>query len=100
MSAVDSPLQAVAGDHPSRGFRSNATLPGDTEVDRGGRLVAESLPPTLDGRATAELFGCSYWSLLEQVKRGDCPVMPLRLGKRYRWPTALVLEAVGLGGVR
>lgn len=52
--------------------------------------------PTLDGHQTAELLGCSYWSLLEQVKRGDCPVVPLRLGRKYRWPTAAVLRLLGI----
>ena len=54
------------------------------------------LPPTLDGRQVAELFGCSYWSLLEQVKDGACPVAPLRLGRKLRWPTAQVLRVLGV----
>ena len=52
-----------------------------------------NLPTVLDGRVTAELFGCSYWSLLEQVKAGTCPVAPLRLGRKLMWPTAARLCA-------
>lgn len=55
-----------------------------------------SLPTILDGHKTAELLGCSYWHLLELVKRGDAPVEPLRLGRRLVWPTARVLEVLGL----
>ena len=54
------------------------------------------LPTTLDGRQTAELLGCSYWSLLQQVKAGTCPVAPLRLGRALRWPTRAVLKALHL----
>jgi len=61
-------------------------------LDDGGEL-----PPTLDGHQVAELLGCSYWGLLEMVKRDECPVAPLRLGRKLRWPTALVLGVLGLG---
>jgi hypothetical protein len=33
------------------------------------------------------------WGL---VRADQAPVVPLKLGKRLRWPTALVLRAVGL----
>lgn len=55
--------------------------------------------PTIDGHETARILGCSYWSLLEQVKAGTCPVEPLRLGRKLMWPTAKVLAAVGLNEV-
>jgi len=54
------------------------------------------LPPTLDGHQTAEILGCSYWSLLEQAKAGTCPVKPLHLGRNLRWPTVAVLRVVGI----
>lgn len=56
----------------------------------------DDLPPTLDGHQAAELLGCSYWHLLELVKRGEAPVEPLRLGRSLRWPTAAVLRALGI----
>ncbi|HLM96764.1 MAG TPA: hypothetical protein VK283_10645 [Acidimicrobiales bacterium] len=55
------------------------------------------LPPTINAKAVAELFGCSTWALYETVKAGSCPVEPLRVGRKLRWPTALVLRALGLG---
>jgi hypothetical protein len=54
------------------------------------------LAPTLNGHLTAEILGCSYWSLLEQVKAGTTPVEPIRLGRNLRWPTIAVLRAVGV----
>jgi hypothetical protein len=75
--------------------RQNLATRRQARRDRGS-VAATNLPPTLSGRQTAMILGCSYWSLLEQVKRGDCPVAPLRLGRRYRWPTQLVFAAVGL----
>lgn len=68
-----------------------------TVADRGYRLRdVGSLPPTLDGHQVADLFGCSYWGLLDLVKSGSCPVEPLRLGRKLRWPTAEVLRVLGV----
>lgn len=55
-----------------------------------------ALPPTLDGHQVAEMLGCSYWSLLEQVKAGKAPVEPIHLGRNLRWPTVAVLRVVGI----
>ena len=54
------------------------------------------LAPTLSGHEAAELLGVHYETLLAAVHAGTCPVQPLRLGRRLRWPTAPVLKAVGL----
>ncbi|MDQ3641493.1 MAG: hypothetical protein M3450_08535 [Actinomycetota bacterium] len=62
------------------------------------REEAALLPTTIDGHQVAELWGCSYWSVLDQVKAGTCPVAPLRLGRKLRWPTAMVLASVGIEG--
>lgn len=51
---------------------------------------------TLDAKEAAAVLGVSTWTLYETVKAGTCPVEPLRVGKRLRWPTALVLRAVGI----
>jgi hypothetical protein len=32
------------------------------------------------------------------AKAGECPVMPLRLGRKLVWPTMGVLRSVGLAG--
>lgn len=55
-----------------------------------------NLPVTLDAHQAADLFGCSYWHFLEQVREGTAPVEPLRLGRQYRFPTAACLRVVGI----
>lgn len=60
----------------------------------------DALPPTLDAQQVAGILGCSVWCLYETVKRGECPVAPLHLGRKLRWPTAAVLHAVGLPAVQ
>ncbi len=54
------------------------------------------LPPTLDAKVVADMLGCSIWALYDSVKAGACPVEPLRVGRKLRWPTVLVLRALGL----
>lgn len=61
-----------------------------TPADVGG------LPATLGAEQTAELWGCSTWALYAMAKTQSCPVAPLRLGRKLRWPTALVLKSVGI----
>ena len=53
-------------------------------------------PPTMSTAEVAELWCCSSQLLQCQVGSGKLPVEPLRLGCRYRWPTTLVAQAVGL----
>lgn len=55
-----------------------------------------NLPPTLSTAQAAELLGISV-DLLGDLARADAaPVAPLRLGRRYRWPTARLFELLGL----
>lgn len=58
----------------------------------------EDLPPTLNAHQVAEVWGCSEWAVYAMVKAGECPVMPLRLGRKLVWPTIGVLRSVGLAG--
>jgi hypothetical protein len=51
-------------------------------------------PPTLSTAQTAQLWGCSPERLYAELGRGTLPVEPLVLGKRYRWPTLRVAEAL------
>jgi hypothetical protein len=55
-----------------------------------------SLPPTLDGHQTAEILGCSYWTLLEMEKAGTSPVPALHLGRCLVWGTVAVLRTIGI----
>jgi hypothetical protein len=75
-------------------------------TDRGGArmraprvtviVAGTAYPPTLSTAQTAELWGCSAERLYAKVGTGTLPVEPLVLGRRYRWPTVPVAEAVGL----
>ena len=53
-------------------------------------------PPTLSTAQTAQLWGCSPERLYAELGRGTLPVEPLALGRRYRWPTLRVAEALAL----
>jgi hypothetical protein len=54
------------------------------------------LPPTVDTHKAAVLLGISKDLLYELQRRGEAPVEPLRLGRRLRWPTARLLDLIGL----
>jgi hypothetical protein len=56
-----------------------------------------ALPPTLDTPQAAELLGCGPDHLWALAREGSAPVEPLRLGRKLRWPTAQLLELLGLG---
>jgi hypothetical protein len=59
-------------------------------------LDRAELAPTLTAAETAELLGCHVESLRELCRRGCSPVEPLRLGRALRFPTARVLEVLGI----
>jgi hypothetical protein len=59
-------------------------------------VAGRPFPPTLSTAQTAELWGCSPERLYAELGRGTLPVEPLALGRRYRWPTLRVAEALGL----
>ena len=46
----------------------------------------------------AALFGVSEWAWYQSARRGDCPVMPIRVGRRLLWPKAAVDRLLGLDG--
>jgi predicted DNA-binding transcriptional regulator AlpA len=55
-------------------------------------------------RETARALGCAEWTLYETVRRGTCPVEPVRLGRKLVFPIASVerllhLEQGALSGV-
>lgn len=51
---------------------------------------------TMSTAEAAELLCCSAERLQQERGRGTLPVEPLQLGRRLRWPTVLVAEALGL----
>jgi predicted DNA-binding transcriptional regulator AlpA len=52
---------------------------------------------TYTAKEFAELLGVSLWALYQSVGRGDCPVPPIPVGRRYVWPKAAVDRLLGLG---
>jgi predicted DNA-binding transcriptional regulator AlpA len=50
----------------------------------------------MNAEQVSEAWGCSAWTVYGMVTAGTCPVEPLRLGRKLRWPTALVLASIGL----
>jgi predicted DNA-binding transcriptional regulator AlpA len=54
------------------------------------------VPPTLDTATAAEMFGVGKDHLYNLVRSGEAPIEPLRLGRTIRWPTARVLDLLGL----
>jgi excisionase family DNA binding protein len=57
------------------------------------------LPPTLTTAEAADLLGVSVDHLWALARAGEAPVAPLRLGRSYRWPTARLLDLLGLAGL-
>jgi excisionase family DNA binding protein len=57
------------------------------------------LPPTLTTAEAADLLGVSRDHLWALARAGEAPVAPLRLGRTYRWPTARLLDLLGLAGL-
>lgn len=51
-----------------------------------------------DVERLAELLDVSTWSIYESVRRGDCPVPPIRVGKRIVFARAAVNALLGLEG--
>jgi hypothetical protein len=59
-------------------------------------VAGKPYPPTLSTEQAAEIWGYSSQRLYAEIGTGALPVEPLTLGRRYRWPTVPVAQAVGL----
>ncbi|MCX5376783.1 DNA-binding protein [Streptomyces sp. NBC_00091] len=57
---------------------------------------AFDLPLTMDLRTAARAFGVCPGTAYKQIRLGRFPCPVLRLGHRYRIPTAWVLRALGI----
>lgn len=51
---------------------------------------------TYDAGQVADLLGVSTWAIYESVRRGECPVDPIRVGRRLVWPRAAVDRLLGI----
>lgn len=73
---------------------------GEVSGQRSGRPTFEiaggCYGATMSTIEAAALFGCTPERLQSERGRGTLPVEPLQLGRRLRWPTALVGSALGL----
>lgn len=52
---------------------------------------------TYKAEEVADLLGVSTWGLYESVRRGDCPLDPIRVGRRLVWAKAKVDALLGIG---
>ncbi len=55
---------------------------------------------TMSTGEAAALLGCTPERLQTERGRGTLPLEPLQLGRRLRWPTVKVAEALGLQAVQ
>jgi predicted DNA-binding transcriptional regulator AlpA len=51
---------------------------------------------TITASALAELLQVSEWSIYQSVRRGDCPVPPIKVGRRLVWSRVAVDRLLGL----
>lgn len=56
----------------------------------------DDLPTVLDTETAADLLGISADTLWRLAREGEAPIEPLRLGRALRWPTARLLDLLGL----
>ena len=53
-------------------------------------------PATYRAEQVAQHLGVSIWAVYESVRRGDCPVSPIKIGRRLVWSKAAVDRLLGL----
>ncbi len=51
---------------------------------------------TYQAHELAELLGLSTWAIYESVKNGDCPVAPIRVGRRIVFSKAVTDKLLGM----
>ena len=56
----------------------------------------EEPPATYTAEEFAAKLGVSTWAIYEAARRGDCPVLPIRLGRRLVWSCTRVNRLLGL----
>ena len=55
-----------------------------------------TVPATLSAEELAALLNVSTWAIYEAVRRGDCPVDPIRVGRRIVFASAAVDRLLGI----
>jgi len=72
-----------------------ATMKGESVSGPIFEIAGRKYRATMSTREAAELLGCSPERLQQERGKGTLPVEPLQLGRRLRWPTLLIAEALG-----
>ena len=60
------------------------------------RVAGRDYGAAMSTTEAAALFGCSEVRLQNERGKGTLPVEPLSLGRRLRWPSVQVAQALGL----
>jgi len=61
--------------------------------------VSAAAAETLHAEELAARLGVSTWTVYESVRRGDCPIRPIRIGKRLVWPKAQEAYSTSMNAV-
>jgi predicted DNA-binding transcriptional regulator AlpA len=51
---------------------------------------------TYQAHELADRLGVSTWAVYESVRRGDCPVTPIKVGRRLVWPKSAIDRLLGI----
>lgn len=60
------------------------------------REILASTALVVDAPVVAAALEMSTWALYESVKRGACPIEPIRVGRRLKWRTSDLRELLGV----
>lgn len=52
-------------------------------------------PATYTADEVAALLGVSTWAIYQSVRRDECPLTPIRIGRRLVWPRSQVDAVLG-----
>ena len=67
-----------------------------TVAELAERYRAGELEKFVNTRTAAGWLGVNYETLLRAAKSGDATLRPVKVGAVYRWPSLLLLQAMGV----
>jgi predicted site-specific integrase-resolvase len=53
-------------------------------------------PATISAQEFADLLGVAVWTLYKSVREGNCPIPPIRVGRRLVWSYSRVADLLAL----
>ena len=68
----------------------------DSAIKGLSRAELLALPATVDAEFAGRAFGMGRTLTYQLIKRGEFPVRVLKLGNKYRIPTAELLRELGI----